>query len=537
MASSTARQHAVLTLPARDVLLIVACVAAHVLYLLVTYFRYGYFSFPLDDAWIYQVYARNLAQSGQWAFVPGVPSTGSTSIVWPLLMAPAYLLHIDALVWTHLLGLVSLIAASLGAARWFEEESLLKSLAVGLAIALEWHLVWAAASGMETGLFTALLIWFWVWLRRHDPGCLDQGVQTGLVLGLWGGVLMLARPEGALAFGIAWLYGLSCPGNLRSRLRWAIVSGLGFTLLLIPFLLLNHSISGTIWPNTFYAKQTEYTSLWTQPYLLRFIDQGRVCFVGAQILLIPGLLAWLWFWVKKRPIEWVAILPWGWALLHWALYAARLPVTYQHGRYAIPVIPLIVTYGMRGLITLARPRARRPLIRLSSLAWMLTVGTLFPLFLGLQGAPAYGRDVSFIEVEMVSTAKWIAENTASDDIIAAHDIGALGYFSSRHLVDLAGLASPDVIVFMNDNEQLVEYVIESGASYLVVFPEWSPTYTHLTSDARFCPVWSAAEEEGYISYSNVGSMTVYEVQTGDGCLTKVLEDTVLHVFALPIWLW
>src|SRR5688572_24179579 len=27
--------------------------------------------FPLDDSWIHQTYARNLAQTGQWAFVPG----------------------------------------------------------------------------------------------------------------------------------------------------------------------------------------------------------------------------------------------------------------------------------------------------------------------------------------------------------------------------------------------------------------------------------------------------------------------------------
>ncbi len=35
--------------------------------------------FPLDDAWIHQVYARNLALHGQWAFVLGQPSAGSTS--------------------------------------------------------------------------------------------------------------------------------------------------------------------------------------------------------------------------------------------------------------------------------------------------------------------------------------------------------------------------------------------------------------------------------------------------------------------------
>ena len=272
-----------------------------------------------------------------------------------------------------------------------------------------------------------------------------------------------------------------------------------------------------MWPNTFYAKQTEYASLWGRPYVSRFIEQVVACFIGAQVLLVPGLLAQVWNWVRKQPVEWISLLPWGWALLHWGLYAARLPVTYQHARYAIPVIPLIVIYGVRGLFQLARLHARQPLIRLPSLAWVSAVGLLFPLFLGIQGAPAYGRDVSFIEVEMVSAARWVADHTDPGDVIAAHDIGALGYFAPRPLVDLAGLVSPGAILFMNDSQGLAEYIIERGASYLVVFPGWSPTYMRLVSDARFCPVWSAAQERDYFGYSESGPMTIYEVIPGEDC--------------------
>lgn len=522
MVLSTIKRHISLTPVSRDVLLVLACIAAHALYLLVTYLRYGYFSFPLDDAWIYQVYARNLAASGQWAFVSGVPSTGSTSILWTWLIAPAYLLRIDPLWWTHLLGLLCLNAMSLGGARLFGEDAPGKSLAVGLAVAFEWHLVWAAASGMETGLFSAMLIWFWVWLRRRDPAHVGHNLRDGLILGLWGGGLMLARPEGVLAFGIAWLYGVICPGKLAARFRWGLVAGAGFAVLLAPFLLLNYGIGGTLWPNTFYAKQTEYASLWDRPYLTRFLEQVGVCLIGAQVLLVPALLAHLWRRFRNRPVEWVSLLPWAWALAHWALYTARLPVVYQHGRYAIPVIPILVIYGIRGLLELVRPRARQVSIRLAGLTWMLATGLLFPLFVSVSGAPAYADDVAYIEVEMVATARWVAEHTSADDIVAAHDIGALGYFAPRRLVDLAGLVSPDVIPFMNDAGRLANYIVESDSDYLIVFPGWSPAYARLVSDPRLCRIWSASDAGEYISYSpDLGPMTVYRVSSQENCSTTI----------------
>src|SRR3972149_1221761 len=42
---------------------------------------------PLDDAWIHQTYARNLAERGEWAFVPGEASGGSTAPLWTVLLA------------------------------------------------------------------------------------------------------------------------------------------------------------------------------------------------------------------------------------------------------------------------------------------------------------------------------------------------------------------------------------------------------------------------------------------------------------------
>lgn len=520
MASLTlARQYAErLAVPRRrDLLIVLAAAAAQVLYVALARSNTGAFGYPLDDSWIYQTYARNLAQTGQWAFIPGVPSTGSTSILWTLVLALGYLLPVSAYLWTQLAGFGALVAAALGAARLLPEDRPVVSLAAGLAVALEWHLVWAASSGMETPLFAALVIWFWVWLRRHDPAARGHRWQDGLLTGVWGGMLMLTRPEGVLAFGVAGLYGLLASGSLiasgslRARLRWSVAAGVGFALLLGPFMAFNHAVSGSVWPNTFYAKQTEYSVLYARPYLLRFLDQATVMFVGLPLVLIPGIVAEIWHRVRLRT-DLVGLAPLAWVVLHWAAYAARLPVVYQHGRYAIPVVAVLVAYGVHGLARLVRPRHHRLLVRAGSQAWLLVAALLAVLMTATIGGPAYAENVQWIERDIVAAARWIGENTAPDEVIAAHDIGALGYFAPRPLLDLAGLVSPEIIPYMSDVALLADYVEESDAGYLVCFPAWSRTYEALVATLPVEPVWSADEQAGYGEPSHLGAMTIYRIQ-------------------------
>jgi hypothetical protein len=145
---------------------------------------------------------------------------------------------------------------------------------------------------------------------------------------------------------------------------------------------------------------------------------------------------------------------------------------------------------------------------------------LFPLMVGFSGAPAYARDVAFIEDEMVAVALWVADHTGPETVVAAHDIGALGYFAPRPLVDLAGLASPEVIPFMTDDTRLTAYILDSRAAYLIVFPHWSRAYESLIGQPVFCPVWSAARREGYGGPSLLGPMTVYRVAPDADCLPE-----------------
>ncbi|MCX7841016.1 MAG: hypothetical protein N2559_16390, partial [Anaerolineae bacterium] len=95
----------------RDVWLILAALVSASVYLIFSSAR-GVIGFPLDDAWIHQVYARNLATRGEFAFFPSQPSAGSTSPLWTMLLAVGYVLRLDFRVWAFLLGVILLIASA-----------------------------------------------------------------------------------------------------------------------------------------------------------------------------------------------------------------------------------------------------------------------------------------------------------------------------------------------------------------------------------------------------------------------------------------
>ena len=108
--------------------------------------------------------------------------------------------------------------------------------------------------------------------------------------------------------------------------------------------------------------------------------------------------------------------------------------------------------------------------------WQISLALVTLGFVAL-GARAYGEDVGLIESEMVVTAQWVSRNIPPDAIVAAHDIGAMGYFDHHQLIDLAGLVSPEVIPFMRNETRLATYLNQRGVGYLIAFPDFYPNLT------------------------------------------------------------
>ncbi len=317
-------------------------------------------------------------------------------------------------------------------------------------------------------------------------------------------------------------------------------AALAFGVVIAPYLALNLQLTGGLLPDTAAAKQTQFAQLLQLPYLARVLRLLTPLSAGGQLLLVPGAVVLVVILMKQFTTEaqreeeaknrgvagagyipslytarWQALfnlLPLAWAGTLVLLYAARLPTDYQHGRYVIPALPAFIVFGVVGtarLLTISRGLLPRVLSR--TLA--ISAGLAFVYFALLAGPTVYRQDVNIIDQEMVTAARWVAANIPPEETLAVHDIGALGYFAPRPILDLAGLVNPEIVPFINDAEPLWAWLQQNDARYLMAFPDQIPGDD--PRDPRLCEVFTTG---GTASPAAGGpNMAVYALAWDGSC--------------------
>jgi hypothetical protein len=295
------------------------------------------------------------------------------------------------------------------------------------------------------------------------------GSRRYLLFGVLTGLSVWVRPDGLTLLGPLVCYALLTEDTFPRRLRAVSNIFIGFLALFAPYLLFNLALSGTPMPNTFYAKQAEYIQWQAEPFDTRLFYFAIQFFAGPSLAVLPGLLMKGYGAIRSR--QWGVLLSMVWVVGYILLYIFRLPV-YQHGRYLMPAMGVFLLIGLIGFIEFL-PSRRNYRTRLARAASLMTI-VVFSLGFSGFGTYTYGRDVAFIESEMVESAKWVAQNIPPGALVAAHDIGALGYFDQHPLIDLAGLISPEVVPFIRDEGQIAAFMDERKVEYLIAFPHWYP---------------------------------------------------------------
>ncbi len=475
-----------------------------VLFVLVSTMRFvtAVYGASIDDAYIFFVYARNLATGHGWSFNPGEISFGTSSPLWTLLLTGAALVRLDLIQASRILGGVFYAASGALTVLIFDEVTGRRgwALLTGIVMAGLANLLFISLSGMEVTTHIFLMLAFVYIVARW-------GIQKPLWLGVTAGLFFLSRPDAVIAAPIllaSWLVVAFCsrlnPASLLAQTwrQWMLFLGSGLVVV-APWVIFVFTSTGHLLPTTHYAKllsmpgapETLHLSFIERFYRAVLYARDGLQWILTQngLFVSTFLVVVAFMWLAGRLIthfdertgddstrnhltaQWVMVgilvllpLEYGWQTPWW--YGGYLD------RYILPVLPLALILSFLGgyrLLSMtglypestvvqsstpgrtASLTARKGIgyALLGSLACLVLARTVsYSQALTLE-IPNYRILVDFNESYRRSVAEWIRDNTDADTRVGETQlgVGAIGYYVDRYIVDAGGLVDGGILAY------------------------------------------------------------------------------------------
>lgn len=475
----------------------------------------------LDDAYIHLTFARNLSQGFGFSFNPTEFSLGFSSPLWVMLLSLCGYLGGDLVAWA---GRLSIIFFSLSCALIFDlvrisvadpsrhdilsatdlknqgpdGQARAKAFGVlaGLGLAACGNMLWLCGAGMEVMLFLFLGISSILLLRPQE----SHPVPGGIVLGLF----VLTRPTGFCLWLIIAIYGLAARAG-RKHIITALIISLGMAA---PWFIFSLAKTGYLLPPTRAGKLASdlfNAGLSARGILNYTIDHIYYLWVtgkGIVLLALFGLMASVarlhLSGLKDRPlvsgagqsdlgqrlfsglskiagtyISPASLLALG-AVIHFFMYAllfrsTRSCTPYHYLRYQVFFIPGTIAFStyalarLPGVIKTGGSDNRR--LYAGVVAAVFIVACFVVELSHLRPwQQLYARNVDQLQREHRAAANWARLTLPEDARIAGLDIGILGYYSDRYVIDLGGLIDPGIIPDLEDH-RTGPYLVRKGATH------------------------------------------------------------------------
>ncbi len=462
--------------------------------------------YTTDDTWIHLRYAENLVARGEFAFNPGHDSYGATSPLWIFVLAGLLQLGLapQAAAWTAgaLAGLLTVLLADAIISRMTVGPRWRGILLLVIACDA-WFLRWTF-SGMETPLATAaLLVLLWPLVSARDMGWgVSREPMWTRYLG-WGaaaGLAGLVRPEFLLMAPTAlpWLlwFEYQRAGSVGGpSARWRarphaplLAAVVGWLAVAGPWLVYARLAFGHLTPGTATAKSSAL-SLAPGVLLPGLLQTARQLGAtqAALWLTVIGLMVYVlvrntrieaaghadgWWpgdedpdavddgdagadaaeprspgvgpWSVWGPVALVGIAA-TWTLVLAGGYAVKQ--VWVISRYVSPLVPVqvlamavVAEWLVLGMGASGSGRRRRRAVLYGGVAAHLALNAWL---LGAAVVPHARAFPAGMRTCYVGMGEWLRANTPPDAVVAALDIGAVGWASERRVLDLMGLVSPE----------------------------------------------------------------------------------------------
>ncbi len=382
-----------------------------------------YWNWIEDDTFITLRYSANLLDGHGLVYNIGERVEGYSNFSWVLLGALAMKMGQDPVAFLKIIGIISGLLCLL--ISWDLSRRILQSnswscLLAPAIIAFSAPMTRHSTTGFETLFFSFLMIIaFWLLQKQRN---------SALVITLL--VMSMTRPEG---FIFAFLF--LAPLVMKKQKMVAV----GFAVPWSIYHIWRWSYFGFFFPNTYYAKMTGTFAEIKDGihYSFEFIQDCNVIPI-LILVLIPFV-----FW-KNRPL-----------LTHLYLilfaYVGFIVTTggdwMSQYRFFAPILPLLAVTSAVGLADLQSSlSAIFTANQQKRFILMLALVTSLSMFISIRNERTvwkhFGPQIEqggYWAQSYTTVGKWLAENTPHDIAIAVSDIGAIGYFSERRIIDMFGL--------------------------------------------------------------------------------------------------
>lgn len=453
----------------------------------------------IDDSFITFRYARNLLAGHGFVYNPGEAVLGTTTPLYTLLMAGLGSLSGGTQApFPELALVVNALADAATCLLLWAIGRRLKMERAGAAAALAWAVapfsVTFAIGGLETSLYVALLTGAVATALAASP---SKRVLAALLASL----ALLTRPDALILLGPLMLERLWSACKRSERIHWAEVAAA-----LLPYgawAIYATLVFGSPLPHSILAKAAAYALgpgeamiRLVQHYATPFMEQnllGAPLAVGVGLLLYPFLFlvgGWRAWKVEPRVLPWL-LYPW----LYLATFAIPNPLIFRW--YLTPPLPAYFFFIFAGLeallgrvFTAVSPPPKKENGRevptrggRVSIKRLLYLFLLLPVLVSLADwrlSPDHGPSspapaMAYIKLELLyrQAAERIAAGLTSESLLAAGDVGVLGYYTPARILDTVGLNSPISTGYypLPAGDYVINYAIPA-ALILDQLPDW-----------------------------------------------------------------
>ena len=417
-----------------------------------------YRNFMPDDAFIHIGYAKDISEARGYSFA-GNKTYGSTSPVWPPLIASLTLMRLDFENSARILSFLFSIAAILlmyftARLRFSNFISLCATFLFGFnAYFLRWSL-----SGMEaTASSFFMLVLVYILFREKEK-------KANKFLYFAVGLSPLLRPEFYLFIPVLFVFLFLIYPSQEYFLK--------VVLTIIPALLWNcfaYIYFGTITPSTFLIKagntffSTEWDSVVRSTALLLSGNLIEFCFIIiTSVLMLVSYKRKLKIVVPRLMRSEVSLFI-TWISLFYIYYTLKNVTILS--RYSLVLLPAVIFLTVFLLIEASEQfgltQKTKNLLFIGLTAASLLVQGLFTFYVVKPDADSF---VSGFQSEYKKIASMIAAERHKESFVALSDVGIVGVYSGSKIYDFVGLVDKDRFQFSSKHD----YFLNKKPQYLIL---------------------------------------------------------------------